>query len=81
MMVGMTEIGGQKRQPGLRVDPSKRCEWPRWFTPPPAQTEVAEQTLPVELPKTASPFPLIGLFGLLALGGALALRAVESRIQ
>src|ERR1700736_6689066 len=50
-------------------------------TPPPAQTEVAEQTLPEELPKTASPFPLIGLFGLLALGGALALRAVESRIQ
>jgi hypothetical protein len=50
-------------------------------TPPPAQSEVAEQTLPEELPKTASPFPLIGLFGLLALGGALALRAVENRIQ
>jgi hypothetical protein len=50
-------------------------------TPPPAQTEVAEQTLPVELPKTASPFPLIGLFGLLALGGALALRAVQRGIQ
>jgi hypothetical protein len=50
-------------------------------TPPPAQTEVAEQTLPETLPRTASPFPLIGLFGLLALGGALALRVVENRIQ
>lgn len=46
-------------------------------TPPPAQAEVAETTLP----KTASPFPLIGLFGLLALGGAFALRAVRSRVQ
>jgi hypothetical protein len=80
MMVAMTEIGGQIRQPGLRVDPSKRCEWPRWFTPPPAQTEVAEQTLPVELPKTASPFPLIGLFGLLALGAAVAANVAARRV-
>ena len=54
-------------------------------TPPPAEVVVAstvtEPAAPEELPKTASPFPLIGLFGLLALGGALALRAVESRIQ
>lgn len=50
-------------------------------TPPPAQVEVAELTVPQTLPKTASPFPLIGLFGLLALGGALALRMLESRVQ
>ncbi len=46
-------------------------------TPPPAQAEVAEKTLP----KTASPFPLVGLFGLLALGGAFTLRAIASRVQ
>jgi hypothetical protein len=53
-------------------------------TPPPAQTEVAtaapastvaEKTLPA----TASPLPLIGLFGLLALGGGLSLWAVRKR--
>jgi len=29
------------------------------------------------LPTTASPLPLIALFGLLALGGALFLRSIE----
>jgi len=43
----------------------------------PTEAEVAEQTLP----KTASPLPLIGLFGLLALGGAFTLRAVASRVR
>jgi hypothetical protein len=33
------------------------------------------------LPATASPFPLLALFGFLALGGALVLRSVEKRIQ
>ena len=37
----------------------------------------AERTLPA----TASTLPLIGLLGLLALGGALALRAAERRVQ
>jgi hypothetical protein len=53
-------------------------------TPPPAETEVAaapmvaaEQTLPA----TASPLPLIAMFGLLALGGFLALRVAEKRLQ
>jgi hypothetical protein len=41
--------------------------------------EVAELA-PVALPETASPLPLIALFGLLALGGALALRMLEKRI-
>jgi MYXO-CTERM domain-containing protein len=47
-------------------------------TPAPA-VEVANLT-PVALPETASPLPLIALFGLLALGGALALRMLEKRI-
>ena len=44
---------------------------------PPAETLVAENVLP----HTASQLPLIALFGLLALGGALTLRFVEKRIQ
>jgi hypothetical protein len=40
---------------------------------PPAQPLVAENVAP-ELPKTASPVPLIGLLGLLALGAAFTLR-------
>ena len=47
---------------------------------PPAAETVAE-TLVAEnkLPETASSLPLIGMFGLLALGAALALRSVEKR--
>jgi hypothetical protein len=41
--------------------------------PPPAETQAAA----TELPKTASTLPLIALFGFLALGGALILRAVK----
>ncbi len=45
-------------------------------TPPPAEIEIAQtQTLP----KTASPLPLIGLFGLLALGAAFTLKFVRAR--
>lgn len=55
-------------------------------TPPPAETEVATSepasiAAETTLPKTASPFPLIGLFGLLSLGGAFTLRAVASRVR
>jgi hypothetical protein len=45
-----------------------------------AQPEVAAAPTP-ELPKTASPMPLIGLLGLLSLGGAFAVRAVASRLR
>jgi hypothetical protein len=52
-------------------------------TPPPAETEVAMAPMPAEqtLPSTASPLPLMALFGLLALGGVLALRTAEKRLQ
>jgi LPXTG-motif cell wall-anchored protein len=43
-------------------------------TPPPAQVEVALATPAIsKLPDTASNLPMIALFGLLALGGALAM--------
>ncbi len=50
-------------------------------TPPELAPTVAETPAPETLPKTASPLPLIGLFGLLAMGGAFALRAVASRVR
>jgi len=52
-------------------------------TPPPAQVEVAMAPVVTEetLPATASQLPLMALIGLLALGGVLALRVAEKRIQ
>jgi hypothetical protein len=56
-------------------------------TQPSVQPEVLAAAAPVTgdadraLPATASPLPLIALFGLLALGGVLALRVAEKRIQ
>ncbi len=46
-------------------------------TPPPAPPEAAPEPAPApqELPKTASPYPLIGLAGLLSLGLFAAVRA------
>jgi hypothetical protein len=53
--------------------------------PPPAEfkpdTEpVAPATVAAVLPTTSSALPLIALFGLLALGGALGLRMVQKRV-
>ena len=49
-------------------------------TPPPAaETLVAQATPAPELPKSASPLPLIGLIGLLALGAGLTLRFARAR--
>jgi hypothetical protein len=45
--------------------------------PPAAELEPTEVAM---LPKTASPLPLIALFGMLALGGALVLRRVQKRV-
>jgi len=72
-----------KQAPVMAIKPSgDEVQLAEVVTPPPVQaevatTEVAEKTLP----KTASPFPLIGLFGLLALGGALVLRRVQSLVR
>ncbi len=57
-------------------------------TAPPADAAAAEPAAAPStgeadraLPHTASPLPLIALFGLLAIGGATALRAAEKRLQ
>ncbi len=73
-----------KRAPIMAVKPTgEDVQLAEVVTPPPAaETEVAAAA-PAEresLPGTASPLPLIGLFGLLTLGGAFAVRAVTQRL-
>jgi hypothetical protein len=72
-----------KQAPIMAIQPTgEEVQLAQVVTPPPVEVAaIVAEPGPEELPKTASPFPLIGLFGLLALGGALALRAVESRLQ
>src|ERR1017187_4545376 len=52
-------------------------------TPPPADAEVTTASTVTEtaLPSTASNLPLIGLLGLMALGGAFAVRTAARRLQ
>jgi hypothetical protein len=71
-----------KKAPIMAIQPTgEEVQLAEVVTPPPAETEVA-MAAPVAaiLPTTASPLPLIALFGLLALGGVLALRAAEKRV-
>jgi hypothetical protein len=49
-------------------------------TPPPALELQADAAPVALLPATSSTLPLIALFGLLALGGALGLRMVQKRV-
>jgi len=72
-----------KQAPILAVQPSgEAVQVAAVVTPPPAEVTVAA-ALPEaaqELPRTASPFPLIGLFGLLALSAGLALHVVAKHV-
>jgi hypothetical protein len=74
-----------KQAPVMAIKPTgEEVELAQVVTPPPAETQLADagdntQTVNRELPQTASPLPLIALFGLLALGGAFTLRFVEKR--
>jgi hypothetical protein len=79
-----------KKAPIMAVQPTgEEVQLAEVVTPPPAEVAVAEpvvQAAPVTgeadraLPATASPLPLIALFGLLALGGFMALRVAEKRV-
>jgi hypothetical protein len=68
-----------KQVPVKAIQPTgEEVELAQVVTPPPAvQAEVADTR---SLPKTASPLPLIALFGLVFLGGALTLRFAERRV-
>jgi len=73
-----------KEAPVLAVKPTgEDVEIAQVVTAPPAEALVATNEAPVSktLPKTASPMPLIGLFGLLALGAALTLKFARARVQ
>jgi len=71
--------------PVMAVQPSgEAVETAAVVTPPPAvelQADAAPTTLAAVLPATSSALPLIALFGLLALGGALGLRMVQKRVM
>jgi hypothetical protein len=67
-----------KQAPVMAVKPTgEDVELAEVVTPPPAEVLVATN----ELPKTASPMPLIALFGLLALGAAFGLQFARTRTQ
>jgi hypothetical protein len=70
-----------KQAPVLAVTPAgEDAQISEVVSAPPAETLTAENTAPaLELPKTASPLPLIGLFGLLALGAAFGLQLARPR--
>ena len=69
-----------KSAPVMAYQPSgQQVELAQVVTPPPAQNEIATAA-PASLPATASQLPLIALLGLLALGGAIALRTFGKRL-
>jgi hypothetical protein len=66
-----------KQAPIMAIKPTgEEVQLAQVVTPPPAELQVSKT-----LPATASTLPLIGLFGLMALGGALAVTAVAKRLQ
>lgn len=71
-----------KEAPVMAVKPSgDDVQLAEVVTAPPAETLVAKNDAPRKLPNTASPMPLIGLFGLLALGAAFSLKSVRARTR
>lgn len=74
-----------KRAPIMAVQPTgEEVQLAAVVTPPPAaelDATVTPVPVPEALPATASTMPLIGLMGLIALGGALSLRAFDQRAR
>jgi len=69
-----------REAPIMAIEPTGQAvQLAEVVTPPPAEVAAAVAG-PEELPKTASPFPLIGLFGLLALSAALAVHVIAKRV-
>jgi hypothetical protein len=67
-----------KQAPIMAVQPTgEAVQVAQVVTPPPDEVAAVQ---PEELPKTASPFPLIGLFGLLALSAGLAIHVIAKRV-
>lgn len=76
-------VAEMKKAPVTAITPQqKEVEIAQVAKPAPAEQPPqppAAETLPKRLPKTASDFPLVALFGLLSLGAGLALRIVSKR--
>lgn len=73
-----------KQAPVRAIRPTgEEVELAQVVTPPPAEETpvLIAQNRPEALPDTGSPLPLVGLFGLLALGGATVLRFAQKRIR
>ena len=71
-----------KHAPIMAIKPTgEEVQLAEVVTPPPAELAMSAPATERALPHTASPLPLIALFGFLALGGALALRLGERRLQ
>jgi len=72
-----------KQAPVVAVKPTgEEVQLAEVVSAPPQEALVAQNVTPIpELPKTASPLPLIGLAGLLALGAAFTLRFAGVRAQ
>jgi len=71
-----------KRAPVMAIQPTgEEVQLAQVVTPPPAETQVAKAEPVPMLPATASQIPLIALFGLLALGGVVALGVVKRRFS
>jgi hypothetical protein len=74
-----------KQAPVMAYQPTgEQVELATVVTPPPAvelQPDVAPTTMAAVLPATSSKLPLIALFGLLALGGALGLSLIQKRVM
>ncbi len=70
-----------RRVPIMAITPKgEEVQLAEVVTPPPPETLVASAPMERTLPETASRLPLIGLLGLLALGGALAVRSFAKRL-
>ena len=70
-----------KRAPIMAIRPTgEEVQLAVAVTPPPVMTASAKE-LVKKLPSTASPVPMIAMFGMLALFGAFTLRSAASRLQ
>jgi hypothetical protein len=85
-LVDTAVVAQMQQAPIMAIKPTgEEVQLAEVVTPPPAETQVATTTATTvtetTLPSTASNLPLIGLLGLMALGGAFAVRTAARRLQ
>jgi hypothetical protein len=72
------QVVAQARTPEPTPEPAAAAPAP---TPAPEPAPVATRARTEELPKTASPFPMTALSGLLALAGSVVVRGLAKRVS